>query len=175
LIFIEVLIAPDNGKIVTSFFTRFSVIPNRLGENYYDFFLTHEPDYLRLQFSRLMKILGISSPYIDPPIARVIGYEYYQMVMGANTGLLGSAVLNFGKLGVFLEPVLIVLFLRLVDKVTIEIENNSSRFIIGVVMSTLLINAPSMLISAIIPISYMSWILISLALAASKSVNISNH
>jgi hypothetical protein len=174
LIFIEVLIAPDNGKIATSFFTRFSVIPNRLGENYYDYFLKNEPDYFRLHFPRLMKLMGLSSPYSNPSIGNLIGREFYSRTMNANTGLFGSAMLNFGVIGSLVEPILVVLLLRLIDKVTIGVGTYSMKLMISIVMTTLLINLPSALISAIMPVSYLCWLLMSLVLA-SRSDDVTSY
>lgn len=166
LMFVEVIIAPDNGKFITSFFTRFSVIPNRLGENYFDYFRSNTPDYLRLQFPRIMKLLGLPSAYADPPIAMVIGDVYYGMVMRANTGMIGSASLHFGIVGVFLEPVFIVLFLRLLDKITFGFENYKMRLVISLLMATMLINLPSIFTSALKLDSYVFWFLISLMLVS---------
>ena len=54
----------------------------------------------------------------------MIGDLYFNKVeMGANTGLIGDAVSNFGLAGVFIMPIVLILVLRVLDMCTYGVEN----------------------------------------------------
>lgn len=108
-----------NGIYILSFFIRRVLfLPNQLGYLYYDFFSKNEPDYYRQSFLRL---LGFKSPYSD--IDHVIGAEYFHRAeMGANNGLISDAITNWGIIGIFIMPIIIVLVLRSLDKCAFGID-----------------------------------------------------
>ena len=93
---------------------RVIFVPSMLGYDYYDFFSTHELDYLRSSF---LRHLGFVSPYES--ISRVIGYAYAgENEMGEanlNTGLCGDAFANFGWFSLLLYPLLIVITLKITN------------------------------------------------------------
>lgn len=159
--------AKDTGGIITDVFRRFSIVPNRLGANYFDYFQTHEADWLRETFSRTSGIFGLESPFADQSIERTIGYTYYGWAMGANTGLIGSAMYLFGNVGIILEPMAVVFFLRLLEKCTLNISDRSITLVVAVVFTVLLINAPAPLANCFKP-SYYLMLLISLAILNAK-------
>lgn len=150
----------DHGGIITNIFRRFTIVPNRLGYNYYDFFQSNPPDYLRSAFTRIFeKLLGLPSPYQN--ITHMIGETYYHAEMGANTGMMGSAMLSFGNAGLISEPLFIILFTRILDKCTIHIKNRSLLYSIAVVFVSLLINTPYALANCF-SLSYYLLLVISL-------------
>ena len=60
----------------------------------------------------------LSSPY-NMPTAHLIGKIYYNRpAMGANTGYLGDAYMNFGFLGILLFSVILGIVLVILDSIT---------------------------------------------------------
>ncbi|NJC19049.1 MULTISPECIES: O-antigen polymerase [Butyricimonas] len=93
--------------VIRSLFT-----PSKIDYYYYDFFQTHEFDYFRQSFLRWF---GVSSPYkVD--IARIIGNEYYGNIdNSANNGLFSDAYKNFGVIGIFVFPFILVYIFKLLN------------------------------------------------------------
>lgn len=169
LILIECIIW-ENGGIITNIFRRFSIVPNRIAYHYFDFFCSNTPDLLRSAFPRISEtILGLPSPY--PNIAHTIGETYFYTEMGANTGMMGSAMFTFGISGLVLEPICIVLFTRILDKCTMHITNKSLLFSISAVFCSLLINAPNALANCL-SLSYYLLLILSLLFVSLEKDNV---
>ena len=159
LILIECIIW-ENGEIITNIFRRFSIVPNRIAYHYFDFFQSNTPDLLRSTFPRISEtMLGLPSRYAN--IAHTIGETYFHAEMGANTGMMGSAMFTFGIFGLVIEPICIVLFTRILDKCTMHITNKSLLFSIAAVFCSLLINAPNALANCL-SLSYYLLLILSL-------------
>lgn len=149
------------GFIVTDTFRRYAVVPNRLAEQYYDYFLTHVPDYLRSLSDRIVKFLDISSPYYSPSIARIIGQEYYGKVMGANTGLVGGGVFCFGSLGTIFSTFGYVYAFRMFERATYSLKNSKMIMTISLSLASLVINSPALL-KGIFSFSYIMMLYLSM-------------
>lgn len=93
---------------------RVIFVPSMIGYDFYDFFSTHELDYLRGSF---LRHFGFDSPYES--ISREIGFIYAGAnEMGEanlNTGLCGDAFSNFGWFSLLLYPFLIVMTLKITE------------------------------------------------------------
>jgi len=101
----------DTFLLVAFIIRRVFFVPNLLGYNYFDFFSKNSPDYFRQSF---LRHLGFSSPY--PSINRMIGDIYYNKPnMAANNGLISDAYANLGTLGIFVMPLMLILFLKFLD------------------------------------------------------------
>jgi len=101
----------DDLWISALFANRTLLAPAQLSFLYYDFFSQNELVFLSA--SRL----GFFSDYpyhLNPP--HLIGEVYFnQPQMGANTGVVGDAYMNFGFTGLALYSILLAIILRLVD------------------------------------------------------------
>lgn len=98
---------------VSSLFTRRTLLaPAQLSFLYHDFFSKH--DYVFLSPHRIFRFF-LDYPYhLDPP--HLIGEVYFnQPKMGANTGIVGDAYMNFGFIGLVLWSISLVIILRLID------------------------------------------------------------
>jgi hypothetical protein len=112
------------GAILVSVYTSFHVlglfsfrmlfVPALINYQFYDFFKKNPPDMLA---QSVFRRFGAISNY-DTPIPFLIGGEYYDYGMYANTGMFGDAFSNFGAWGSVLYPFLFVLALKLFDSVT---------------------------------------------------------
>lgn len=97
--------------IVNFIIRRVFFVPNLLNYYYFDFFTSHIPDYLKQSF---LRFFGFKSSY--PNIAYLIGNIYFNRPdMSANNGLISDAYANFGFLGLFIMPIIVVLFLKILD------------------------------------------------------------
>lgn len=162
----------QTGFIVTDTFRRFTVVPNRLSEQYYDYFLTHVPDYLRSFSDRIVKFLDIPSPYYSPSIAQIIGKEYYGKVMGANTGLVGGGTFCFGFAGPVVSTFGYIYAFRMFEKATYSLRNSKMIMAISLFLGSLVINTPALL-KGIFSLSYIMMIYLSL-IPLSRSYLIKN-
>ncbi len=149
------------GFIVTDTFRRFAVVPNRLAEQYYDYFLTHIPDFLRSLSDRVVKFLDIPSPYYSPSIARIIGQEYYGKVMGANTGLVGGGVFCFGSAGPIFSTFGYIYAFRMFERATYSLKNSKMIMAISLFLGSLVINSPALL-KGIFSLSYIMMLYLSM-------------
>ncbi len=140
----EAVILQDEG-LISDIFRRFSIVPNRLGEQYYDYFSKNTPDLLRSMYPRTMDFLGIESPYYSPSVATVIGHEYYGSDVNANTGLVGGSMSQFGYFSVIISTFGYVLGFRLFEGVTYKIKNKSVIVALAVVLVSLVINMYALL------------------------------
>ena len=90
-------------------------MPTLLNDAYYDFMLSHSPNY----FSNLLRVFGYKDYY---DIAYVLGEEYFgSSTMSANTGTIGDAIWQLGVLGAFIMPILTIGLLRFLDNCTINV------------------------------------------------------
>jgi len=102
----------DNILIINFFVRRTFFVPSLLYFYTYDFFSEHGP--LLLSSTRIFRAF-IRYPYdLNPP--HLIGREYFNSPeMGANTGIVGDAYMNFGFIGFIFWGILLVLILKLID------------------------------------------------------------
>lgn len=171
--FVEVNVSSAGG-ITTDTFRRYTIVPNRLGEQYYDFFLTHVPDYLRSTNDRITNMLGLSSPYYSPNIGHIIGQQYYGVTMGANTGLVGGAAFCFGMAGPVISTFGCVFSFRLFEGVTAGLKDSNLIMAVALLIGSLVINTPAML-KGLFSLSYILFLYLSfvpLSLSGNKKTAI---
>lgn len=97
-------------------------LPALITGNFYDFFESHNPDFLT---QSVLGRLGFVSDY-TLPIPYLIDAVYSDGLASANTGLSADAISNFGFLGVLIYPILFAISLKLLDSASkqIDIKNN---------------------------------------------------
>lgn len=102
----------DDIWMSSLFARRTLLVPAQLSFLYHDFFSKH--DYVFLSPHRIFRFF-LDYPYhLDPP--HLIGEVYFnQPKMGANTGIVGDAYMNFGFVGFALWGILLAIILRMVD------------------------------------------------------------
>lgn len=152
--------AEDLG-IVTNIFRRFTLVPNIISPKYYDFFTVNTPDFLRGHFETISRLLGLESQY-GFDVGYVIGKQYFNMEINANTGMVGGAFFEFGYWGIIIDPIMTILSLRLFEKVLMRAEKHYSA-LIAFIYTALAINSWA-LWSQCIRISYMVLFIISIYL-----------
>ncbi len=107
----------DSSYISDFGIRRVMIMPNQLGEFYYDFFTKNPPDFFRSSFLRQ---LGIQSPYVSNGFngfTYIIANIYFgKPDMNCNNGLSSDAIANLGSIGCFIMPMVLVLILKLLDK-----------------------------------------------------------
>lgn len=113
--------------VVDLFFRRVMIVPANLANCYIDFFTTHTLDFGR---NNVLGKLGMQSPY-STDLANVIGNNYLNQDVAANTGILGDAYATLGFLGVIIFPIIFIFILRILDLATINLE---IRLTIGVII-----------------------------------------
>lgn len=119
---------------------RLFATPNAIARHYVEFFSENPHDWLMQNWSRFFSIFGFSSSYQDP-IPTVIGYTFYYKGMNANTGLIGTAVANYGMLGVAISPLLYVFSFRLLDFCSEKIKAIEELIVIGIIIATTIPNS----------------------------------
>ena len=144
--------ATTQGSL-TNVFRRFSVVPNRLSEQYFDYFRTHEPDLLRSKYSRIFRFFGISSPYISPSIGIRIGMEYYGTMMNANNGMVGGSIFAFKFAAPIVSTFGYICAFRLFEGASYGLKNTKAIPVFALMLTSLAINAPTFLAS-IFSLSY---------------------
>lgn len=137
----------EKGSVFTDIFRRYSIVPNRLSEFYYDYFTQNEPDFLRLNYPRISSLLGIPQPYKNIDVSHLIGLNYLGIDLGANTGLVGGALFKFGYAGVVFSTFGYVMVFRLFEGVTFNISNSKFVTSLAILLSTIAINLPALLAS----------------------------
>ena len=153
----------EKGSLFTDAFRRFSIVPNRMSEVYFDFFQTHEPDFLRSKYVRIARFLSLESPYESTSVSMIIGSTYFRDGMNANNGLVGAAVFGFGKAGFVLSSFGLVFGLRLFERATTHFRDSNLIDIVAFTLISLVINAPYFLAN-ILSISFYLFLLLSLIL-----------
>ena len=86
-------------------------VPVVLADNYFKFFSENPLDIAR---SGILGKMGFSTPY-QQNIALVIGNNYDNQFVSANTGLLGNAYATLGFLGFILFPFILIICIRVLD------------------------------------------------------------
>ena len=87
-------------------------MPAQLNYYFYDYFSSNAPDMYR---QGILGKLGFDSPY-SIEIPHLISKIYYGLpLMAANNGLLGDAMANWGVIGIFVSPAIIVFCAKLLD------------------------------------------------------------
>lgn len=154
-ILIEVSINPSGG-IITDIFRRYSIVPNRLGEQYFDFFIRkgNVSDFLRTHYDLFLSRIGVTTPYTETRVGMLIGYEYYGREMNSNNGLVGASCFEFGILGFIISSFGLVFGLRMFENATYPIRNDKLIMAIVVVLATFAINSPVFL-AGIFSLSYL--------------------
>ena len=112
--YIEMICRSGESFIAKHFIRRLLFVPPFLGTLYYDFFSTHELDFLR---ASVLRRIGFDSPYGSIP--RFMGEVYFKNVgilaMNANTGLCGDAFSNFGFWSLLIAPLVIVITFKILE------------------------------------------------------------
>ena len=94
---------------------RVYFVPAQLNYAYYDFFSQNTPDFF---MQGPLRLLGFHSQYSEP-IQILIGKVYFHVdQVSANNGLFSDAYANLGILGVFVMPLIIAVFLNVLDACT---------------------------------------------------------
>ena len=119
---------------------RLFATPNAIARHYVEFFSENQPDWLMQNWSRYFSFFGLSSSYPEP-IPTVIGHTYYFKGMNSNNGLIGTAVANYGMLGVFISPLLYVFSFRLLDFCSEKIKATEELIVLGVIIATTIPNS----------------------------------
>lgn len=106
--------------IPSGYIRRIMFIPNLLSYNYYDFFTNHEPLYYVLNRDAY------------PNLSYLIADLYHNKpLMSANNGLVGDAFANLGYLGAIIYPLILSVYIKILD---ITCRNIESRYIAGLVL-----------------------------------------
>lgn len=168
---VEVNLLQFDGIIITDVFRRFSIVPNKISEFYYDYFIYggHELDFWRSSHTRIFALFGISSPYEYSPIGNIIGNNYFGWDVNCNTGMVGGSVFDTGILAPIVSTFGYVMFFRLFEGCTYTIRNSSMWYMLAMLFATLSINAPGMLAS-IFSLSYFLLLYITFLPLAKKKV-----
>ena len=166
--FIEFALFKNTESIgmVINVFRRFTIVPNVIAPHYYDYFLSATPDYLRGHFPNISSLFGTSSPY-DFNIGYIIGEQYFNMQLNGNTGLVGGAFFEFGILGVFIDPIMLVVCLRLFEKILMRADDEIVM-IIALIFASLAINSWAIW-SQCVRLSYIPVFIISMYILFNKS------
>ena len=133
-VFLEMIFRQGESFLGKHVLRRLMFIPAHLGWSFYNFFSTHELDYLR---SSVLRRFGFKSPYSDS-LARVIAAANNAYndrgISNANTGLCGDAFANFGWLSVIIYPFIIILTFKLLEKYMSDLDDKL-QIIICVIVS----------------------------------------
>lgn len=119
--FVLAIIAIFSNKhniIIAYFYRRGMFLPSRISYEYFDFFKSHQPDFLRQSW---LRYFGFASPY-GVPIGNLIGQIYYGSESNLCNGLIGDAMANLGITGIFVYPILYVVVLKIFDYFTSELD-----------------------------------------------------
>lgn len=130
----------DQGLLFTEVFRRFTIVPNKISECYYDFSLTHEPNLLRSNFNRFVKLFGIPSPYSETPIELYIGETYFGWEMVANTGLVGGSAFQFGFFSLVTSTFGYIMSFRLFEGLMHGVNNTCVSISMAVILTVMAIN-----------------------------------
>ena len=155
----------QNVGFVMNVFRRFSIVPNIISRDYYDYFLTEVPDFLRDYFPNISRLFGTTSPY-GVNVGYIIGQKYFNLYLNANTGLVGGAFFEFGFLGVIIDPIMLVLSFRLFEKVLYHSEKEIVM-IAALIYASLAINSWS-LWAQCIRVSYIPLLIISIYIMVNR-------
>ena len=164
---LEVLIN-SHGLIMTNIFRRYSIVPNRLSEQYFDYFTTHTPDFLRSKYTRFFSLIGMQSEYISPSVGTVIGHAYYHTDVNCNNGLVGGGVFMFGYAAPIVTTFGYVMAYRIFEAASSGLRNTKAVTCLAFVLATLSINTGTFLAN-IFSISYIMLLCVVLAFTGHSS------
>lgn len=119
---------------------RLFATPNAIARHYVEFFNENPPDWLMQNWSRCFSLFGLSSSYQEP-IPTVIGCTFYYKGMNSNNGLIGTAVANYGMLGVVISPLFYTISFRLLDFCSEKIRATEELIVLGVIIATTIPNS----------------------------------
>lgn len=88
--------------------------PSGMDYQYFVFFNKFEPDYYR---NSILRRLGFESPYSNSSVDIAVGEYFNPSVDGirANNGLLSEAFANFGMVGCFILPIILVIYIKVIS------------------------------------------------------------
>lgn len=109
------------GYVLSDVLRRFVIVPNVDGAFHVDYFLEHQPDFLRQALNMYANRLGFVSPYTDK-IATMIGRLYFGVTINANTGLVGGNFANYGYASLLLGPLGYVFSFWILDKLFVRMK-----------------------------------------------------
>ena len=151
----------EEGLVITNIFRRYSVVPNRIGEFYFDYFLDHTPDYLRTNYSRICALFGIPSPYEYNPIGSTIGLNYFGWEVNCNNGLAGGSMFCFGLLAPLLSTFGYIMVFRIYEGTLRCVGKTQIPYALAFILASLAVNS-SALLANIFSISYFSLLYLTL-------------
>lgn len=143
------------NPMISNILRRMILTPNVDSSYHVDFFMTHEPDFLRQTWQLYFNRIGLRSLY-PQKIASLLGYEYLNSKINLNTGLVGGSFANYGYASLLISPCLYVIAVRFFDKLSKKTNNVSIIFSTAFVIAFSLTNSESFLESVLVP----SWILL---------------
>lgn len=108
---------------------RVLLLPTSIHYAYYEFFNTRELDYMR---EGILSRFGFSTPYPDGIMYLIGEYTTGNIEVAANNGLFSDAYMNFGYVGIIVYPLILVIFLRIVDKFT---DGINYKLLFGIIFS----------------------------------------
>lgn len=119
---IEIML--DKSAYIADFFIRrIMYVPNLLGDCYYDFFTLNQSDYFRSSFLRYFDYMSPYTANGGEGYTYIIGDVYFgKPNMSCNNGLSSDAIANFGMVGCFLSPIFLLMFFRMFDKSTMNVD-----------------------------------------------------
>ncbi len=117
-------ICNNSMYLIDLFVRRVMFVPVVLANNYFDFFSANPLDIAR---GGLLGKLGFNTPY-KQNIPSIIGNNFDNQFVSANTGLIGDAYATLGFLGFFLFPIIFIVCIRILDIAT---DNLDTKIIVG--------------------------------------------
>jgi len=142
----------DAVLIFVDIIRRTIVTPNVISYMYYSFFINNEPDYLRQALDRYLNVFGIYSKYKD--VIPIMIANHYRYDATLNTGLIGTAISNYGLMGVIISPILYIISLRLVDfftKTSNYFNNKETKYFMSLILAITITNSNNWVESMITP------------------------
>ncbi|MES2800227.1 MAG: hypothetical protein V4638_09450 [Bacteroidota bacterium] len=123
--------------ILSSLIRRALFIPGMLNLHYFEFFSHHSPDFY--QQGIIGAITGNTSQY-PISIATIIGDQFMGVGAGnnANNGLFSDAISNFGLYFLFVQAILVAIYLKLFDWASQSIDEKYAFLPAFIVAQTLL-------------------------------------
>lgn len=152
-----VLLPASSIGLFSNVYRRFCIVPNIISTNYFDFFKTHPPDWLTGTFSSFFDLIGIQSNY-GSNVGYLIGTTYYGWEMNANNGMFGGAIFEFGILGIFIDSIMFVLVLRLIEKLFFKLDKEM-KFIAVLIYATNAVNLTTIWVNLFRPTPILLFIL----------------
>ncbi|WP_270370134.1 hypothetical protein [Aerococcus urinaeequi] len=126
-----------NSSFLVDFIVRrVMFVPNLINYYYFDFFTNNVPDFYR---QSVFSMIGINSPYGRIP--NMIGEIYMNnKETAANGGLVSDAAQNLGFLGAILSPLILAIFLKLLEDVSKYLDSRIT-VVVAIYLSNVLISS----------------------------------